>query len=284
MNNIYKTIEENYILFEKEIIPIIIDQNGILWIHANNFIYALGYKDVRDVIKKQIGKEYKKEINKIDFEGQIKGHPQTLYINEAGMYKLILTSKMPKAKKFNEWVTKEILPSIRKYGSYKMQKEYKNQMNGLMEKLNYLENENKKLVREMRKEKYPEGGIVYAIDYSDKENEIYRIGMTGDMNKRKQLYDTHLLNKHEVVILEKSDNPIKLETCIRSMLYDYRYKNHKDFYLCNLKTIKCAFNTCKKSIENMNQKGGGLSEIDLLRNKISRLENKINKLDIILIN
>ena len=43
---------------------------------------------------------------------------QTALINESGLYSLILSSKLPKAKEFKRWVTSEILPSIRKHGAY----------------------------------------------------------------------------------------------------------------------------------------------------------------------
>ena len=42
------------------------------------------------------------------------------YINESGLYNLILKSQKPEAKQFKQWVTSEVLPSIRKTGSYSM--------------------------------------------------------------------------------------------------------------------------------------------------------------------
>jgi hypothetical protein len=103
------------------------------------------------------------------------------------------------------------------------------------------------------------------------------------MNKRKKIYDTHTLHKRKVVEKVFTDNPIRFETCIRSMLYDYRYKNKKDFYLCDLKIIKKAVKNCKKSINNMNQKGGGLSEIDNLKNNLLELDKKIIDIDRLLL-
>lgn len=46
------------------------------------------------------------------------GQSKTAFINESGLYSLILSSKLPKAKEFKHWVTSEVLPSIRKTGSY----------------------------------------------------------------------------------------------------------------------------------------------------------------------
>lgn len=44
------------------------------------------------------------------------GNPNKTVINESGLYSLILSSKLPKAKEFKHWVTSEILPTIRKHG------------------------------------------------------------------------------------------------------------------------------------------------------------------------
>ena len=54
----------------------------------------------------------------------IKGNPNKTIINESGMYSLILSSKLQSAKKFKRWVTGEVLPAIRKTGSYSTHEEY----------------------------------------------------------------------------------------------------------------------------------------------------------------
>ena len=51
-----------------------------------------------------------------------------------------------------------------------------------------------------------------------------------------------LLNLRSIVWL------IKIEYCMRCLLYDYRYKNKKDFYVCDLNTIKNAFEKCLNSV------------------------------------
>ena len=47
-----------------------------------------------------------------------RGNPNITIINESGLYSLILSSKMPNAKKFKRWVTSEVLPAIRKHGVF----------------------------------------------------------------------------------------------------------------------------------------------------------------------
>lgn len=115
MTNIFDTLEENYIKFENSTIQVIIDNYDKLWFKANDLPNSLGYLDVKDAIKKHFNKNNKIQLQNIKHNSNIKGHPQTSYINESGMYKLIISSKLPKAKRFNNWVTNDVLPSIRKF-------------------------------------------------------------------------------------------------------------------------------------------------------------------------
>jgi prophage antirepressor-like protein len=274
MTTIFESLYENYIIFEKKSIKVIIDDNDKVWFNANELTSALGYIDLKDAIKKHVNKKDKTQFKNINHNSNIKNHPQTTYLSESGMYKLILSSKMPKAKKFSDWITDEVLPSIRKFGYYKIKKEYENEKNNLLEKINYLERQNKLMNIDLKKNKFPDGALVYIIDYSDEDKKldgIYRLGKTDNMTTRKKIYDTHMLHKKNIIYKYFTDKPIQLENCIRAMLYDYRYKDRKDFFICNLNKIKKAFNNCVKSMKNMVQDGGG--------NNIKKLEKKINKIN-----
>ena len=80
-------------------------------------------KDIAEILEYQ---NDRRDINRhVDPEDRIKTlvfdgnqDKETILINESGLYSLILSSKMPKAKKFKRWVTSEVLPEIRKTGSY----------------------------------------------------------------------------------------------------------------------------------------------------------------------
>lgn len=74
----------------------------------------LGYKNTNAAIKKYIDNE-DKGVAKCDTRG---GMQELVIINESGLYSLLLSSKMPNAKKFKRWITTEVLPSIRKHGVY----------------------------------------------------------------------------------------------------------------------------------------------------------------------
>ena len=76
----------------------------------------LGYRDTNQAIRKHVDEEDK-------YKGAVKttgGLQQTFFINESGFYSLLLSSKLETAKKFKRWITSEVLPSIRKYGQYKL--------------------------------------------------------------------------------------------------------------------------------------------------------------------
>lgn len=75
---------------------------------------VLGYSNSRKAIADHVDSE-DKGVTKCYTLG---GTQQTTIINESGLYSLILSSKLPDAKKFKHWVTSEVLPTIRKHGAY----------------------------------------------------------------------------------------------------------------------------------------------------------------------
>ena len=84
--------------------------------------YFVG-KDVADILGYRNGS---RDVNRhVDAEDRQKNmvfdgnqDKETIIINESGLYSLILSSKLPNAKKFKHWVTSEVLPTIRKTGGY----------------------------------------------------------------------------------------------------------------------------------------------------------------------
>lgn len=88
----------------------------------DNEPYFVG-KDVANILGYQNGsRDINRHVDEDDrcksmvFDGNQK--KETIVINESGLYSLILSSKLPAAKKFKRWVTAEVLPSIRKHGGY----------------------------------------------------------------------------------------------------------------------------------------------------------------------
>ncbi|WP_300902298.1 BRO family protein [uncultured Clostridium sp.] len=112
MNNLMKFENQNF----GEIRGIEI--NGDSWLVGKDVAEVLGYKDVSSAI-----------LDHVDEEDRVNSKTQGCFtvelgqrggwlINESGLYSLILSSKLPGAKKFKRWVTSEVLPQIRKTGAY----------------------------------------------------------------------------------------------------------------------------------------------------------------------
>lgn len=75
----------------------------------------LGYAKPRNAISVHVDDEDKKDA---PIQGTLGGVQTMTMVNESGLYSLILSSKLPTAKKFKRWVTSEVLPTIRKHGAY----------------------------------------------------------------------------------------------------------------------------------------------------------------------
>ena len=85
------------------------------WFVGKDIATALGYKDTSGTLKKHVDTEDKVSRQIGD---QLKRLRNTYLINESGFYCLVLNSKLKGAKKFKRWVTKKVLPTIRKTGAY----------------------------------------------------------------------------------------------------------------------------------------------------------------------
>lgn len=75
----------------------------------------LGYERPTKAVKDHVEKADRDAVPIQDSIGRMQNTP---IINESGLYSLILSSKMPRAREFKHWVTSEILPSIRRHGLY----------------------------------------------------------------------------------------------------------------------------------------------------------------------
>lgn len=93
--------------------------DGEPWAAAIDVAKALGYKEPQKAIRTHVDPE-DKGVSKMDTPG---GNQEVVIINESGLYSLILSSKLPKAKAFKRWVTSEVLPTLRKTGSYSVKPE-----------------------------------------------------------------------------------------------------------------------------------------------------------------
>ena len=101
-----------------------IDKQQNVWFLGKDVTEILGYSKTRDALSRHVDSEDKKLIccrpQNVDANNSdLRGKYYT-FINESGFYSLVLSSKLETAKKFKKWVTSQVLPSIRKYGYFKL--------------------------------------------------------------------------------------------------------------------------------------------------------------------
>ena len=111
-----------------------IDNQCKVWFKAKEVAQILGYKNTDDAIKRPVSENHKKtfllscpresrgQVIKswpVETTGQVQGR-WIILIDEPGFYELVFKSRLPSTKIFREWVFAKVLPSIRKYGYYKM--------------------------------------------------------------------------------------------------------------------------------------------------------------------
>lgn len=99
----------------------VIERNNEPWFVGKDVAEALGYSQPAKAIREHV-KDTHKGVSEMDTPG---GRQQIIIIDEAGLYSLVLRSKLPAAEAFQEWVVAEVIPSIRKTGSYSVNQDIK---------------------------------------------------------------------------------------------------------------------------------------------------------------
>ena len=119
--------------------------DGEPWFVGKDIAEALGYSNTRDALATHVMDEDKNTVAISD--GKRRGNPNQVIINESGVYALIFGSKLDSAKRFKHWVTSEVLPQIRKTGTYQkpmtpqeMMRVQLGMIDGHEERITHLEN------------------------------------------------------------------------------------------------------------------------------------------------
>lgn len=92
-----------------------VDVDGVIHFVGKDVAQALGYSQTDKAIVRHVDEDDRTKYTVTD---NLNRPQETFIITESGLYSLVLSSKLPTAKKFKHWVTSEILPSIRKHGAY----------------------------------------------------------------------------------------------------------------------------------------------------------------------
>lgn len=91
--------------------------DGVPWFVGKDIAEILGYSKPRNALVTHVDEDDALKQGVADDLGRIQ---QTTLINESGLYSLILGSKLPTSKKFKRWITSEVLPTLRKTGTYSL--------------------------------------------------------------------------------------------------------------------------------------------------------------------
>jgi hypothetical protein len=220
----------------------------------------LGYVDFRDAMETHVNKKdifYLKDIvkNYKTLYKNVRGH--TKFLNEAGMYSLILKSHKKEAKEIFDWLTHEVMPSIRKYGEYKLNHTLKEQIDKLNKVIVEQGNEIGVLEHNLKKPKFAKGGIVYimrtindTVKFDVNQILYLKFGSTKDMNKRKSTYDTCTQNQIQIIKSVPVNDSKNIERCVINKMNEFIVKNRKEYFKCSYNKLIDEIASCVKFYEN----------------------------------
>lgn len=178
-----------------------VDQNGEPWFVGKDVAAALGYSNHRKALIDHVD-EQDKGVTKCDTLG---GSQEVTVINESGLYSLIFGSKLESAVRFKRWVTSEVLPALRKTGSYMMPKLSKE-----MQALFMLDN------RTQRQEER-----LTALENT----------MTVDYNQQRVLRKA--ISRAVIAALGGEDTPAYIDNHVRSKVYSECNHDVQDWFRVN---------------------------------------------------
>lgn len=101
-----------------------VEYSNDVWFVGKDVALILGYTNPNEALTDHVDEEDKLNSKTLSSFPLALGQRGGWLINESGLYSLVLSSKLPTAKKFKRWVTSEVLPSIRKTGGYGLPKDY----------------------------------------------------------------------------------------------------------------------------------------------------------------
>ena len=263
---IIKTFE-NLIKLNNTEIVIIYDKNNKLWFSLRDVFKALDYKDIKKEIKRldvenkhlmSYGKMYNELSNNTQY---LKKHPQTVMIDEGGIYKLLDKSNKPIAKQFRDELFSDIIPELRDKGEFKFTQKDRQKLESIKIKLKKTTQKLKLLSKEQSiqnstKKQYNNlsgKGFIYILKVKTiqdgKEKQCYKIGYTTNLNKRLATYKT---GNPDIELAHQENvncNKKQLEKCVLNLNILKRIGSKKEV-ICDspLEEIKKEIEDCKKLI------------------------------------
>lgn len=229
------------------------------WFHGSDIAKSLGYTNVSKALTDHV--KLKNKLSGIDISRYNPGlyldqyEKQANYVNEAGMYSLIMRSKLKDAEAFQDWVTDEVLPSIRKTGEYRMNTQLQTLTTELANQclltdktkkraddaeagvvtitaqLNRLHIQNSSLIRGKMFEDKKESVYIVASQHYASQG-IFKLGRTKSMVSRLGNHNTsHVVGDYHVTLKEyKVNNSTLMEHYLHSKLQHLLIKGESEFF------------------------------------------------------
>ena len=193
-------VSNNKFIYQNNELDIIKSTENI-WFRAKQISDILGLGNCRDAVGRHVDDDDKNTYENLvlskcrENRHSKSTNSQSIYINESGLYSLILSSKIPSARKFKQWVTKEVLPSLRKYGSYSM------------DPLGYRSVYTEKNISDFDKKNVVY--LAYVGNYNDED--IFKYGISRRVFGREYKEHRKNFDKFEMVYIEECDNNMDVE-------------------------------------------------------------------------
>jgi prophage antirepressor-like protein len=255
-------IYENIIKFNNVNIVLLFDDDNNIWFSYNGILESIGYTDIKKKKNRlQLDNKYFDTYENIYSTSSANKsanksiHPHTKMINEPGLYLLLSKSNKELAKKLLEKMMIDVLPSIRKKGSYSLRADEKAKLRKLTQKLKLKSRE--QLLHNRTSKNYSNitgKGFIYVLKVKalddGREKQCYKIGYTSNLNKRLATYKTG----HPDIELAHQENvncnKKQLEQCVLNLNILKKLTSRNEI-LCDrsLKEIKDEIEDCKKLIK-----------------------------------
>lgn len=217
----------------------------------------LGYTNASKALADHVDEEDKLNNNSLPSLGQRGGW----LINESGLYSLILSSKLPTAKRFKKWITSEVLPAIRKTGGYQAPAPHGKELLALavLEAQKTIEAQNQAIDRMRPKEIFADA--VKASDSSILIGDLAKLLRQNGVDiGQKRLFE--YLRNHGYLIKRKgSDWNMPTQKSMNMGLFEIKESTHIDGNGCNIVT-RTPKATGKAQIYFVNKFVGGMSDDD----------------------
>ncbi len=268
-------LNNNKLSFNEKTISII-NVNNELWFKGIDIAKLLGYSNPIKSLNQHITKDkYKLKYENLLKEGTRSGYPlsyndkNTIYINESGLYKLIFKSQLKIAEEFQEWIQDDVLPQIRKTGSYSIQSDRKLLETNFWNDNCILEYNNKNVIY-----------IGYIGIHNNEQ--LFKFGISEQIYIREFEQHRKTFDIFKMVNIEICDNKRYVESAFKKKLSCLNLLRKQEFNSKNqteLFTITPQF-PLDKIIELLREliKNNPLPVIKTLNNELEECKNKYNEL------